>query len=52
MIVPNQRENVVTEYAFFLKTFRILTNFHTQNNDDGGPPNTHRKFLQVFYCII
>jgi hypothetical protein len=51
MIIPNWRENIVTEYAFFL-TFRILTNFHTQKGDAGGPPNTTKKFLQVLYCII
>jgi hypothetical protein len=52
MIIPNQRENILTEYAFFYKTFRILTNFHTQKGDAGGPSNTPRKFLQVLYCII
>jgi hypothetical protein len=36
----------------FPKTFRILTNFQTQKNDAGGPPNTPRKCLQLLYCII
>jgi hypothetical protein len=50
----NQRENIVTEYAFFFKNIRILTNFHTQKNDAGGPPNTQEipPTVLLYYISI
>jgi hypothetical protein len=45
------KERILWLNMLFKKTFRILTNFHTQKNDAGGHPNTHRNFSKCFMVL-